>query len=139
MERILFENGIVMTVDDNNTLYRKGYVLVEGSRIAALGEGRTSQGIFVCGKTRRVYSRAEVPPVQSTRDIRLDAINAGISFGTGFLMLASLAPVMSQEYSTSHSARRWRSMSAIFSSREVGAGSSSASASAGQKRFCGCA
>ena len=72
---------------------------------AALGEGRISQGIFVCGKTRRVYSRAEVPPVQSTRVIREDAISAGISFGTGFLMLASLAPVMSQEYSTSQSAR----------------------------------
>jgi len=59
---------------------------------AALGEGRTSQGMFVCEKTRRVYSRAEVAPVQSTRVMREDAISAGISFGTGFLMLASLAP-----------------------------------------------
>lgn len=39
MEQTLFENGIVITVDDNNTLYRKGYVLVEGRQITAVGEG----------------------------------------------------------------------------------------------------
>ena len=72
---------------------------------AALGEGMSSQGIFVSGKTRRVYSRAEVAPVQSTRLMREAAISAGMSFGTGFLMLASLAPVISQEYNTSQSAR----------------------------------
>ena len=96
---------------------------------AALGEERISQGIFVCGKTRRVYSRAEVAPVQSTRVMREEAISAGMSFGTGFLMLASLAPVISQEASTSQSASRWRSNSVVFSSMLAGFSSPSARAS----------
>lgn len=39
MNKTLFENGLVITVDDQDTVYRKGYLLVEGGRIAAVGEG----------------------------------------------------------------------------------------------------
>ena len=39
MNKTLFENGLVITVDDQDTVYRKGYLLVEGDRIAAVGEG----------------------------------------------------------------------------------------------------
>ncbi|GAB3477682.1 8-oxoguanine deaminase [Amycolatopsis cihanbeyliensis] len=38
--RTLIENAAISTVDSAGTEYRSGYVLVEGSRIAAVGEGR---------------------------------------------------------------------------------------------------
>ena len=40
MSRTLFENALVITADDRNTIYRSGWLLVEEDRIASLGEGR---------------------------------------------------------------------------------------------------
>ena len=47
--------------------------------------------------------------MQSTRAMREEAISAGISFGTGFLMLASLAPVAAPDWS--EVARLWTTVS----------------------------
>ena len=40
MNRVLFENALLITVDDQNNIIRSGWLLVEEDRIAALGEGR---------------------------------------------------------------------------------------------------
>ncbi len=42
MSRTLFENALILTVDDQNTVYRSGWLLVEGDKIAALGNGTYS-------------------------------------------------------------------------------------------------
>ena len=39
MSRILFENARILTMDDQNTIFKSGWLLVEDSKIAALGEG----------------------------------------------------------------------------------------------------
>lgn len=39
MSRILIDNATVLTMDENNTVYEKGYVLTDGDKIAALGGG----------------------------------------------------------------------------------------------------
>ena len=39
MNKTLFENGLIITVDDRDSVYRRGYLLVEDDRIAAVGEG----------------------------------------------------------------------------------------------------
>ena len=39
MGRILIDNATVLTMDGNNTVYQNGYVLTEGDKITALGDG----------------------------------------------------------------------------------------------------
>ena len=66
------------------------------------------------------------------------------SFGVALRMLASLAPVMSQDAMTSHKAIWWRSANARRDCSESpvtsdgSAGSANNACITGQKRFCGC-
>lgn len=39
MKKILIKNGIVITVDPADTVWQKGWILVNGDTIEALGEG----------------------------------------------------------------------------------------------------
>ena len=40
LNRILFENALILTMDDQNTIFSSGWLLVEGDRISSLGSGR---------------------------------------------------------------------------------------------------
>lgn len=43
MMKQLFINGVIVTANEKNEWYREGYLLIEGKKIAALGEGRPDE------------------------------------------------------------------------------------------------
>jgi putative selenium metabolism protein SsnA len=44
-ERILIENGLIVTADDKNTIYDRGYIVLEDNQIIDVGKGDTSQSV----------------------------------------------------------------------------------------------
>lgn len=46
MTGILIRNGALITVNDQNDTFERGYVLIEGDRISAVGEGNPPQAII---------------------------------------------------------------------------------------------
>jgi len=50
-DKILIENGTVVTVNGKNELYQPGYILIEGDRIKSLGKGACPQDLRIDAKT----------------------------------------------------------------------------------------
>ena len=110
---------------------------------AGLVDGRAHSSIPRCASSspsNRRHSRAAVPPVVKTRPIGAASRMHARSLGTGSAMLASEAPAMEQEASTSQSAIPCSSRKAVRGpfSESARSGSPNSRSITRQKRFCGC-
>ena len=43
MKRKLIKNGVIITVDPKDTVWQKGWILVEGDKIHSMGEGEAPE------------------------------------------------------------------------------------------------
>ena len=105
--------------------------------LAGLVEGSTSASMPTLYSRYFLYRRPAVAPLQTTRLMGAALIMRSIRTGTTFLMLASLEPLMSHSWITSHRAMPQESSKRFFSGMVSGAGALAYAANIRQKRFCG--
>ena len=106
--------------------------------LAGLVEGSVAAGMPRSFSQSRAYSCPAFAPVQNTAWMSAVSNMSFRLLGTTLRMEASLAPSISHEAATSHSAMPRRNSKSFLSSTVRGTGSSKTAASARQNLFWGC-